>query len=80
MPALYAPLASGVKLPVTDGGVATLGLVLAKENGQPGLFLVDLTGAGVSREVLKTLDPTRDAARLTFDGAPATRPGAAGAG
>ncbi|HXA39253.1 MAG TPA: acyl-CoA dehydrogenase family protein [Phenylobacterium sp.] len=71
---------SGVKLPVTDGDIATVALVLAKENGKPGLFLVDLTGAGVTREPLQTLDPTRDAARLTFKDAPARRLGAAGAG
>ena len=40
----------------------------AKENGQPGLFLVDLNGPGVARETLKTLDPTRGAAKLTFTG------------
>ena len=70
---------SGVKLPVTDGDIATHALVLAKENGQPGLFLVDLS-AGVTREPLQTLDPTRDAARLTFAGAAAERLGAAGEG
>jgi alkylation response protein AidB-like acyl-CoA dehydrogenase len=71
---------SGVKIPVTDGDIATLAVVLAKENGQPGLFLVDLTAGGMSRETLSTLDPTRDAAKLTFDGAPAERLGAAGEG
>jgi alkylation response protein AidB-like acyl-CoA dehydrogenase len=71
---------SGVKIPVTDGDIADLALVLAKEGGKPGLFLVDLTGAGVTREALKTLDPTRDAAKLTFAGAPAKRLGEAGAG
>jgi alkylation response protein AidB-like acyl-CoA dehydrogenase len=71
---------SGVKLPVTDGGIADLALVLAMENGQPGLYLVDLTGPGLVRETLKTLDPTRDVARLFFDAAPATRLGAAGDG
>ena len=71
---------SGTKIPVTDGDIATTCLVLAKEGGQPGLFLVDLTGPGVTREMLKTLDPTRDAARLVFDGAPAERLGGAGEG
>lgn len=71
---------SGAKIPVTDGDIADVALVLAKEGGKPSLFLVDLTGAGVTREALKTLDPTRDAARLTFAGAPAQRLGAAGAG
>jgi alkylation response protein AidB-like acyl-CoA dehydrogenase len=70
---------NGVKLPVTDGDIATHALVLAKENGQAGLFLVDLS-AGVTREPLQTLDPTRDAAKLTFSGATAERLGAAGDG
>jgi len=71
---------TGTKLPVTDGDVATLALVLAKENGQAGLYLVDLTGEGVGREALQTLDPTRDAAKLSFNGAPAQRLGGAGEG
>jgi alkylation response protein AidB-like acyl-CoA dehydrogenase len=66
---------SGTKLPVTDGDVASLALVLAKEGGQAGLYLVDLNGPGVTREVMKTLDPTRDAAKLTFKDAPAERLG-----
>jgi len=36
--------------------------------------------AGVVREPLKTLDPTRDAAKLTFSGAKAERLGGAGEG
>ena len=71
---------NGVKLPVTDGDIANVALVLAKENGKPGLYLVDLDGPGVTREALKTLDPTRDAARLTFKDAPVRRLGEAGAG
>lgn len=71
---------SGAKVPVTDGDIANVGLVLAKEGGKPGLFLVDLAGAGVTREPVKTLDPTRDAAKLTFAGAKAERLGAAGEG
>ncbi len=71
---------NGVKIPVTDGDIADLCLVIAKENGQPGLYLVDLNAAGVTREAVKTLDPTRDAARLTFKDAPARRLGPAGEG
>jgi len=71
---------SGVKIPVTDGDVAHTAIVLASEGGKPGLFLVDLTGAGVTRETLESLDPTRSVARLTFDGAAAERLGAAGEG
>lgn len=68
---------SGTKLPVTDGDIADLALVLAKEGGKAGLYLVDLNGAGVTRENLTTLDPTRDAAKLTFKDAPAERLGGA---
>ncbi|HEY3797037.1 MAG TPA: acyl-CoA dehydrogenase family protein [Caulobacteraceae bacterium] len=71
---------SGTKLPVTDGDIADVAVVLARENGQPGLFLVDLSGGGVARETLKTLDPTRGAAKLTFSGAAAERLGEAGEG
>jgi alkylation response protein AidB-like acyl-CoA dehydrogenase len=71
---------SGTKIPVTDGDIATVCIVLAKEGGKPGLFLVDLTGAGVTREAVKTIDPTRDAAKLVFNGAPAKRLGGAGEG
>ena len=71
---------TGVKIPVTDGDVAHLAVVLAKENSQPGLWLADLTGPGVVRETLKTLDPTRGVAKITFTGADAQRLGAAGEG
>ena len=70
----------GAKIPVTDGDIADVALVLAAEGGQPGLFLVELTGEGVERETLKTLDPTRGAARLTFSSAPVRRLGGAGEG
>ena len=70
---------TGTKLPVTDGDIASHALVIARENGQPGLFLVDLS-TGVTREPLQTLDPTRDAAKLAFAGAAAERLGAPGEG
>jgi alkylation response protein AidB-like acyl-CoA dehydrogenase len=71
---------TGVKIPVTDGDVADVAVVLAKEGGKACLFLVDLKGAGVARETLKTLDPTRGVAKITFSGAPAERLGEAGEG
>jgi alkylation response protein AidB-like acyl-CoA dehydrogenase len=71
---------TGVKVPVTDGDVASLAVVLAREAGQTALYLVDLTGEGVARETLKTLDPTRGAAKLIFTGAPAERLGEPGEG
>ena len=62
---------SGVKLPVPDGMVADLAVVTARAGAATGLFVVDLRGAGVQREPLASLDPTRPQARLVFDRAPA---------
>lgn len=70
----------GTKLPVADGDIATHALVLAREGSGASLVLVDLTGEGVSRESVKTLDPTRSHAKVTLSGAPGTRIGAAGDG
>ncbi len=71
---------SGVKLPVTDGSHATHAIVLAKEGGQTGLYLVDLNAAGVTRSPLETMDRSRDAARIEFADVPAERLGARGDG
>jgi alkylation response protein AidB-like acyl-CoA dehydrogenase len=71
---------SGTKMPVTDGAIANLAVVLARESGQINLYLVDLSGAGVTRKRLETLDPTRGAAKLIFNGAAAERLGEAGEG
>ncbi len=71
---------SGVKIPVTDGDIATHAVVLAREGSGLSLVLVDLAAAGVGRETVKTLDPSRGHARLTFDKVKAERLGAAGEG
>lgn len=71
---------TGTKIPVTDGDIATHALVLAKEGSGASLVLVDLNGAGVTRKVVKTLEPTRSHAEIVFDGAAATRVGKAGDG
>lgn len=71
---------SGVKIPVADGDVATHALVLAREGAGTSLVLVELGGAGVTRETVRTLDPTRSHARIAFDAAPAIRIGEAGEG
>ncbi len=65
----------GAKRPVVDGGVA--GLVVVAARG--ALCVVELDAPGVTRSRLETIDPSRDAAELVFDGAAAERlPGAAG--
>lgn len=71
---------SGTKAPVADGQIADFAIVLAKEGGGLSLCLVDLSGAGVTRESLDSVDPTRGQARISFDGAAATRIGGAGDG
>jgi hypothetical protein len=65
---------------VTDGGIATHAVVLAKEGSGASLVLVDLSGTGVTRKALSTLDPTRGHAELTFDKTPGIRLGKAGEG
>lgn len=62
---------TGSKLPVTDGLAASWAVVLAQGAAGLGLYLVDLTGPGVLREMVSTIDATRGAARVAFDGAPA---------
>ena len=70
----------GAKQPVIDGDVARLGLVVAREGGASSLVLVELDGAGVTRESLRSFDPSRSQARIRFDGAWGERLGDAGAG
>ncbi|RYE03116.1 MAG: acyl-CoA dehydrogenase, partial [Sphingomonadales bacterium] len=70
----------GAKLPVLDGMAADAAIVLARDGRGRSLFVVDLRQGGVEREALQTLDPSRPAAHLRFEGAKAERLGAAGAG
>ncbi|HEY9090221.1 acyl-CoA dehydrogenase family protein [Parasphingorhabdus sp.] len=71
---------NGTKLPVTDGDIATHAIVAALDEAGPGLFVVQLTGDGIIRETVPTLDPTRSAARVEFRGAPCERLGPVGDG
>jgi alkylation response protein AidB-like acyl-CoA dehydrogenase len=62
----------GVKLPVADGDVADVAVLLSRYNHrEASMYLVDLHGEGVTRTPVATLDPTRSHAQITFDGAPA---------
>jgi alkylation response protein AidB-like acyl-CoA dehydrogenase len=71
---------TGVKLPVIDGSLAHVAVVLAKEKGELGLYLVRLDADGVSREALRTFDRTRGAARITFHDVPVGALGLRGEG
>ncbi|MCK9542863.1 MAG: acyl-CoA dehydrogenase [Novosphingobium sp.] len=62
---------SGAKPAVPAGVKADVAVVLASGDSGPVLTLVDLNGAGVSRETLVTFDNSRLAANLSFDGADA---------
>jgi len=78
--ALRNGLLSGEKLPVPDGDVADLAIVVAQGERGPLLALVDLTATGISRGPVETIDPTRSHARIAFNDTPAETLGAAGEG
>ena len=71
---------TGTKLPVADGLAADRAVVLARGEAGPELYLVDLTGEGVVRRMVSTIDPTRGAAEITFRDAPAQALGQPGRG
>ncbi len=76
---------SGTKTAVVDGLDADFAVVLARVSDEPGerglaLVLVDLKGAGVTRRVLDSIDPSRKYAELKFDGAVAEALGKPGEG
>jgi len=75
----------GVKVPVPDGDIADFAIVLARTGEGQGeralsLAIVDLKGAGVTRRAVKTVDPSRSQAEITFKGAAAEQLGASGDG
>lgn len=71
---------NGTKLPVVDGLAADRAIVLAISDEGPGLYLVDLSGAGVERRLVSTIDPTRGAAEIVFADVPAEPLGQPGEG
>ncbi|XOV86789.1 MAG: acyl-CoA dehydrogenase family protein [Pseudomonadota bacterium] len=62
---------TGTKVPVPDGDVADLAIVIARSGNGDGAsaYLVDLTQDGVSRETVPTLDPSRSHGKITLNGA-----------
>jgi len=71
---------TGKKIPVTDGDIATHAIVLVKDGSSASLVIVDLNQSGVTRKSIKTLEPTRSHAVISFDGASADLLGEAGNG
>jgi len=63
---------TGVKWPVADGGIADVAIVAARDEAdRVVLALVRLGAGGVHPEALTTVDPTREQAKLSFEGVPA---------
>jgi acyl-CoA dehydrogenase len=72
---------SGTKMPVADGGDADFAIVAARDEADGiSLYLASLTGDGVTREALETIDPTRGQARITFESVSVESLGVAGDG
>jgi acyl-CoA dehydrogenase len=69
---------SGTKLPVPDGEIADFAVVVADGSGEPSLYLADLADSGVTKTSLKSLDPTRNLAKLVFKDVPVEPLGPAG--
>ena len=61
---------SGEKLPVPDGEAATMAVVVAQSDRGIALAIVDLTGPGVTRTPVETIDQSRKHAHIVFDNAP----------
>jgi acyl-CoA dehydrogenase len=71
---------SGVKVPVIDGDIADIAIVVADSEQGVSLTVVELAGAGVTRQRLTSIDPSRSIAQITFDDAAAELLGEAGKG
>ncbi len=71
---------SGMKIPVTDGSYADVAIVLAKDSGKLGLYMVALDGPGIERFSVDSLDKSRNQAQIKFTNAPAECVGALGDG
>jgi len=75
----------GEKLPVPDGDLADMAIVLARTASDAtarnaSLFLIDLKAGRIEAQPVDTVDPTRPQARLMFNGAGAEPLGATGEG
>ncbi|QQM38707.1 acyl-CoA dehydrogenase family protein [Streptomyces liliifuscus] len=66
-------LLTGHKMFVLDGAAADVVLTVARTGEGIGVFWVDGDAAGLTREPLPTMDPTRRQARLDYHDVPATR-------
>jgi alkylation response protein AidB-like acyl-CoA dehydrogenase len=75
----------GTKKPVADGEIADFAIVAARtastgRDSDIGLYIVNLSSAGVTRKTLANVDPSRNQAEITFKGVKAEPLGAPGEG
>ncbi len=68
------------KIAVSDGDTADFAVVVAHGDTDLSLYIVDLTKAGVERQTVATLDPTRSHAQLSLSNATAELLGEEGQG
>jgi alkylation response protein AidB-like acyl-CoA dehydrogenase len=69
----------GSKHPVIDGSIAPVAIAAARHGQETILALCELNEPEIALETLQTLDPSRDAAKITFSGGRAEPlPGAIG--
>jgi alkylation response protein AidB-like acyl-CoA dehydrogenase len=73
---------SGRKIPVSDGDIANIAIVVAQSTTAPGLslYIAHLDQPRVVRNTLRTIDPSRGQASIVLDGAEAELLGAPGMG
>jgi len=75
---------NGAKIPVPDGDIADVAVVVANTGGQGdqalSLVLVDLKADGITRTPVTTIDPTRSHVEITFNNTPASVMGKTGSG
>jgi alkylation response protein AidB-like acyl-CoA dehydrogenase len=72
---------TGSKLVVVDGGIADVAIVLARDaSGTLSMVIADLAHPTVTRTDVRSIDPTKNTARLDFAGTPAELLGGVGGG
>jgi acyl-CoA dehydrogenase len=72
---------TGSKLVVVDGGIADVAVVLARDaSGTLSMVIADLAHPTVTRTPVRSIDPTKNTARIDFAGTPAELLGGVGGG
>jgi alkylation response protein AidB-like acyl-CoA dehydrogenase len=62
---------TGTKVPVCDGDIADVAVVVARREGDVAVVLVELNQPGVTRKALESIDRSRGLSQMTFNEAKA---------